>query len=104
VDSRCGSPYEVIGYPPANPNPTMLEQGKPPQNLTRIRVKALPIKRCSATIHSRGRDSCSGLVFACSTVLDRFSLVSMVSVNLRIWFYGVEKGDAGETIEREESQ
>jgi hypothetical protein len=33
-----------------------------------------------------------------------FSLVSMVSINLRIWFYGVEKGDAGETIEREESQ
>jgi len=28
----------------------------------------------------------------------------MVSINLEIWFYGVEKGDAGETIEREESQ
>jgi hypothetical protein len=27
-----------------------------------------------------------------------------VSINLRIWFQGVEKGDAGETIEREESQ
>ncbi len=39
-----------------------------------------------------------------STVLDGFSLVSMVSVNLRIWFYGVETGDAGESIEREESQ
>jgi hypothetical protein len=32
------------------------------------------------------------------------SLVSMVSVNLRIWFYGVEEGDAGQTMEREESQ
>ena len=31
-------------------------------------------------------------------------LVSMVSINLGIWFYGVELGDAGETIEREESQ
>jgi hypothetical protein len=51
-----------------------------------------------------GQGQLPGLVFACSTVLDGFSLVSMVSVNLRIWFYGVEKGDAGETIEREESQ
>jgi hypothetical protein len=33
-----------------------------------------------------------------------FSLVSMVSINLGIWFYGVETGDAGETIEPEESQ
>ena len=32
-----------------------------------------------------------------------FNLVSMVSINLRIWFDGVEQGDAGETIEREES-
>jgi hypothetical protein len=30
--------------------------------------------------------------------------VSMVSINLRVWFDGVEQGDAGETIEREESQ
>jgi len=28
----------------------------------------------------------------------------MVSINLRIWFDGVELGDAGETIEREESK
>jgi hypothetical protein len=34
----------------------------------------------------------------------QFSLVSMVSINLGIWFYGVEMGDAGETIEPEESQ
>jgi hypothetical protein len=34
----------------------------------------------------------------------RFSLVSMVSINLGIWFYGVEMGDAGESIEPEESQ
>jgi hypothetical protein len=34
----------------------------------------------------------------------RFNLVSMVSINLRIWFDGVEQSDAGETIEREESQ
>jgi hypothetical protein len=31
-------------------------------------------------------------------------MVSMVSINLGIWFYGVEMGDAGETIEPEESQ
>ena len=31
-------------------------------------------------------------------------LVSMVSINLGIWFDGVEQGDAGKTIEREESQ
>jgi hypothetical protein len=34
----------------------------------------------------------------------RFNLESMVSINVRIWFDGVEQGDAGETIEREESQ
>ena len=34
----------------------------------------------------------------------RFSLVSMVSINLGIWFYGVEMSDARETIGREESQ
>ena len=34
----------------------------------------------------------------------RFNLVYMVSINLIIWFDGVEQGDAGETIEREESQ
>jgi hypothetical protein len=33
----------------------------------------------------------------------RFSLVSMVSINLGIWFCGVETGDAGESIEPEES-
>jgi type IV secretion system protein VirB9 len=33
----------------------------------------------------------------------RFSLVSMVSINLGIRFYGVETGDAGESIEPEES-
>jgi hypothetical protein len=32
-----------------------------------------------------------------------FNLVSMVSINLRIWFDGVEQGEAGETIEHEES-
>ena len=64
----------------------------------------IPTRIASATIHSRGRDSCSGLVFACSTVLVAVNLVSMVSINLRIWFYGVELGDAGESIEREESQ
>jgi len=41
---------------------------------------------------------------ACSTVFgQRFSLVSMVSINLAIRFYGVEIGDAGESIEPEES-
>jgi len=33
----------------------------------------------------------------------RFSLVSTVSINLGIWFYGVEMGHAGDTIEPEES-
>jgi hypothetical protein len=32
------------------------------------------------------------------------NLVSIVSTNLRIWSYGVEQSDAGESIEREESQ
>ena len=68
-------------------------------------VEPVLIRISSATIQSRGRDSCSGLVFACSTVFgQRFSLVSMVSINLGNWFYGVEMGDAGETIEPEESQ
>ena len=41
---------------------------------------------------------------ACSTVFgQRFDLVSMVSINLGIRFYGVETGDAGESIEPEES-
>jgi hypothetical protein len=35
---------------------------------------------------------------------ERFSLVSMVSINLGIRFYGVEKGDSGESIEPEEGQ
>jgi len=40
----------------------------------------------------------------CRTVFGRrFSLVSMVSSNLGIRFYGVETGDAGESIEPEES-
>src|ERR1700687_5994845 len=34
----------------------------------------------------------------------RFCLVSMVSINLGIRSYGVETGDAGESIEPEESQ
>jgi len=34
----------------------------------------------------------------------RFSVVSMVSIKLEIWFYGVETGDKGESIEPEESQ
>ena len=33
----------------------------------------------------------------------RFSLVSMVSINFGIRFYGVETGDTGESIEPEES-
>jgi hypothetical protein len=41
---------------------------------------------------------------ACGTVFgQRLSLVSMVSINLGIWFYEVETGDAGESIEPEES-
>jgi hypothetical protein len=33
----------------------------------------------------------------------RFCLVSMVSINLGNWLYGVEIGGAGESIEPEES-
>ena len=33
----------------------------------------------------------------------QFSLVSMVSINLGMWLYGVETGDTGESIEPEES-
>ena len=33
-------------------------------------AKSVLIRISSATIHSRGRDSCSGLVFACIKVLD----------------------------------
>jgi len=52
---------------------------------------------------SWGRDSCSGLGLPAEQFGRWFSLVSMVSINLGIWFYGVEMGDAGETIEPEES-
>jgi hypothetical protein len=69
----------------------------------RFRGCAILIRIRSATIHSRGRDSCSGLVFACGTIFGRFSLVSMVSINLGIRFYEVEAGDTGESIEPEES-
>jgi hypothetical protein len=31
------------------------------------------------------------------------AVVSMVSINLGIWFYGVETGDTGDSIESEES-
>jgi hypothetical protein len=58
----------------------------------------------SATIHLTGQGQLLWVGVACSTLLDNgFSLVSMVSVNLGIWFYGVETGDAGESIEPEES-
>src|ERR1700687_5232736 len=42
-------------------------------------------------------------VCLCHSFGQRFSLVSMVSINLGIWFYGVEIGDTGESIEPEES-
>jgi hypothetical protein len=70
----------------------------------RFRGCAILIRIRSATIHLRGRDSCSGSVFACSTVFgQRFCMVSMVSINLGIRFYEVETGDIGESIEPEES-
>ena len=50
-----------------------------------------------------GRDSCSGLVITCRTGFGQW-FISMVSINLRIWFYGAEMGEAGDTVEREESQ
>jgi hypothetical protein len=48
--------------------------------------------------------SALGWCLPASQFWTRFKLVSMVSINLRIWFDGVELVDAGETIEREESQ
>src|SRR5258708_14561362 len=47
----------------------------PPRNAIPVRssehiAKPVLIGILSATIQSRGRDSCSGLVFACTTVLD----------------------------------
>jgi len=63
----------------------------------------IPTRIASATIHSRGRDSCSGLVLPVARFWTAFSLVSMVSINLGIRFYGVETGDTGESIEPEES-
>ena len=51
----------------------------------------------SGTIHSRGRDSCSGLVFCLNDNVGwRCSLMSVVPISLGIWFYGVKKGDAGD--------
>ena len=48
-----------------------------------------------------GRDRCSGLAFACSTIFwtRGFCLVSMVSIDPGIWFDRVEKGGASESIE-----
>ena len=71
----------------------------------RIGTEPVLIGIRSVTIHSRGRDSCSGFVLPVAQFVDkRFSVVSMVSINLGIWFYGVETGDTGESIEPEESQ
>jgi hypothetical protein len=64
----------------------------------------VPTRISSATIHSRGRDSCSGFVLPVAQFFgQRLSLVSMVSINLGIRFYEVETGDTGESIEPEES-
>ena len=71
--------------------------------LLRLSTQPVLIGIASATIHSRGRDSCSGLALPVARFWTAFSLVSMVSINLGIWFYGVETGDAGESIEPEES-
>jgi hypothetical protein len=92
-----------IGYPRANLKPTMLEQRKPPQNLTCIRVQSLTdqSRLCYNSFTGQGQLLWVGVCL--QQFGRRFNLVSIVSINLRIWFYGVEKGDAGETIEREES-
>ena len=39
---------------------------------------------------------------ACRVV--RFGLVSILSSGLRIWFYGLEQGDAGETVDSKKRQ
>jgi hypothetical protein len=41
-------------------------------------------------------------VFACTTILD--GALAWCPLTSGIWFYQVEMGDAGETIEPEESQ
>ena len=55
-------------------------------------------------IHGAGTAALGWCLPASTVFGPRFSLVSMVSINLGIWFYGVGINDAGESIEPEESQ
>jgi len=67
-------------------------------------AKSVLIRIASATIHFTGQGQLLWVgVCLRHTFGRRFSLVSMVSINLGIWFYEVETGDTGESIEPEES-
>jgi hypothetical protein len=64
----------------------------------------VPTRIASATIHFTGQGQLLWVRVACGTVFgQRFSVVSMVSINLGIRFYRVATGDTGESIEPEES-
>jgi hypothetical protein len=65
--------------------------------------KSVPIRIHSATIHFLGQGQLLWVCVCLRQDFGRFSLVSMVSINLGIRFYGVETGDTGESIEPEES-
>ena len=66
--------------------------------------KSVPIRIHSATIHFLGQGQLLWVGVCLQHDFGRwFSLVSMVSINLGIRFYGVETGDTGESIEPEES-
>ena len=59
----------------------------------------------TASIAERSQDSRFGrLVILISGQEKVLSPVSVVSINLGIWFYQVEIGDTGESIEPEESR
>ena len=100
-----GNRYEANEYPPANLKPNMLEQGNRPGTSLAFGVKSLTrsIDALLQFIDGAGT-AALGWCLPASQFWTGFNLVSMVSINLRIWFDGVEQRDAGETIEREESQ
>ena len=104
TDSKCGSPYEVIRYPATNRNQLRSNKGNRPR--TSLAFGSKPdgsIEALLQFIHGAGT-AALGWCLPAAQFWTAVNLVSMVSINLRIWFYGVEQGDAGESIEREERQ
>jgi hypothetical protein len=79
----------------------------PRQETGRLRrVRAAPRQVCT-DLNSLCYNSVTGqgqLLWVGFALAERFYLVSMVSINLGNWFDQAETGDAGETIEPEESQ